>query len=488
MGTVIKESESCQHTCIDYLGAVVEVRLLGAFIFKGKTGVLLSFLPAVFISMSVFATESTHSAAVNDGILKLSETTMKEHYSSIEFDTTRIYTTPYGGKYYIEAVKANEAFQSDPFLPVNMIPIEQFFSSSQLTAMTSHPAVADKIGQEAALASYDSFTTGMRNLLRGRIPPDTIAGTTGNLFGRTSKYSWLASNDEVGVDYLGQEEDEDNSSYATRLAEGAKAIVNGPWFTLVEVYGHYFDQDPMGNLSGFKSSGYGLQGALLRPTGDSWLLGLYGARQSLSADIRYSDGEVETGTWRMGPTFAFGSGAVHAEGLLTYNWNTTDNKINGYKSNYKSGQWDVFLGGGYDFDLEKSVRGLMFTPELEVMYSSQERDGYHWLYNNYIDKGNSSGWTTRLGGSLSYDRLQFEQPLALKVAVGWQYNQYKTDDLKSSNGLHSDYEHYDQHAMYYSAGIDTFLNERLNLSLSYAGSWSRNALGHYLQAGMEFRF
>ena len=41
---------------------------------------------------------------------------------------------------------------------------------------------------------------------------------------------------------------------------------------------------------------------------------------------------------------------------------------------------------------------------------------------------------------------------------------------------------------YYSVGLDTFLNERLNMSLGYGGVWMKESLSHHILAGLEVRF
>lgn len=356
------------------------------------------------------------------------------------------------------------------------------------------------MNQEATFVAYDQFTGVTRSLFRGRIPHDSVVSYHEDLFQTEPSFRWLASNTVAGVaeaaekgnqevDYLGQGEGEE-ASYGSRLAEGAKSMMKGPWVTVFQLYGHYLDQDPVTDLPGFKSSGYGIQGAIMHPAGEVWLVGLYGAWQRLTADIRNSDAEVESGVWRLGPTFALGSGPAHAEGLITYNWGKVDNKNN--SGNYSNRQWDLFVRGGYDFDMEHMARGLTLTPELQALYSNQSRDAFNWQYDNTrINSASSSGWATRLGGTLGYDRLQFEQPLEFKLSVGWQYNQYTTADLETSDGTNNGrygFGEYDRHAMYYAARVDTVLNETFNVSFSYAGTWSSNALGHFLQAGVEFRF
>ena len=138
------------------------------------------------------------------------------------------------------------------------------------------------------------------------------------------------------MDYLGQEKpgreelgqsdvaaDHDTFySYSQAVKEGARAFVYGEWFGLMQVYGHFLDQKKVKDMAGFKSNGYGVQMSLLRPVGNEWLIGIYGAWQKLTADLKDFNGEVESGTWRLGPTIAWRHGSLHAEGIVTYNWNT----------------------------------------------------------------------------------------------------------------------------------------------------------------------
>lgn len=286
------------------------------------------------------------------------------------------------------------------------------------------------------------------------------------------------------VDYLGQ--DETAEVYVLSMSEKAAAFVSGGWFGLLELNGHFYDQDKMNNLAGFKSSGYGIQLGLVRPVCEGWLFGVYGAWQKLGADVKGYNGEVDTGTWRLGPTVAWSRDGFHAEGLLTYNWNTVDSKVARYKSDYKSKEWDAYIRGGYDINLDGVTRGLTLTPEVQLLYASQERDEYNWGMG-MIGKGSSKGWVSRMGGRLTYDRFLMNQPMELKASVGWQHNDYKPDDIDYMNSKHN-FKGYDENAVYYSLGLDTQLSRRFNMNIGYAGTWSENALAHYLRAGVELRF
>ena len=417
--------------------------------------------------------------------LQMSHTKDVLETSVLVADTTRIWKTPHGDTKYFKIKKMDEAFIRDEIVPISVISESEMLSRSGYTGIISPPAIADKVMKEASLTAYDSFTGVTRSLLKGRIPANAIVGGRSDLFKNTPKSQWLASRENEGLNYSDQNE---GSSYGERVANGARAMTQGPWFTVLQVYGHYFDQDPMNNLAGFKSSGYGLHGALLLPVGDQWLMGVYGGWQKLNADLRHTSGDVEAGSWKLGPTIAWSAGSFHAEGLLTYSWNQIKNKVNHYSGEYKSNQWDTYLKGGVDIDMGGFIGGLSLTPDVQVLYSSQNRDSFDWAFNNKIKSDNTKGWTTRVGGTFGYDRLQFEQPLELTLAAGWQYNQFKTGSLEAGNGEIVEYEHYDRHGMYYSASADTRINEVMNLSLSYAGLWSGNAFGHYMQAGIEFRF
>lgn len=396
----------------------------------------------------------------NDGrTLEMSHKKEVIKTSTLEADTSRIWKTPHDNSRYFKIKNVDEDFISDNILPVSTIPSDEMLNRTDANAFLSPPAIADKMMQEASLMAYDSFTGMTRSLLNGRVPSNAFVAD--------------------GSD--------DDDSYGDRIASRVRSVTHGSWFTVVQASGHFFDQDPMNDLSGFKSSGYGLNAALLCPLSEQWLVGMYGSWQKLNGDLRHTSGSVETGSWKLGPTLSWSAGAIHAEGLLTYSWNKIDNKVKGYSGEYKIHQWDSYLRGGYDLDLEGFAHGLSLTPDLQVLYSSQDREGFSWV-NNKMNGATSKGWTTRLGGTLGYDRLQFEQPLELKLAAGWQYNQFKTENLTAPTGEYRNDSHYDRHGIYYSAGVDTQINEAMNLNLNYSGLWSSNALGHYLQAGVEYRF
>lgn len=379
---------------------------------------------------------------------------------TLEADYSRIWKTPHGNSRYFKIKNMDGDFIDNNILPVSVIPSSEMLSGNDVSAFISPPAIADKMMQEARLMTYDSFTGMTRSLLKGRVP----------------KNAFVAN----GYD--------EKDSYSEQIASRVRSVTYGSWFSVFQVSGHFIDQDPMNDLSGFKSSGYGLNGALLCPLSEQWLVGMYGGWQKLSGDLRHTGGSVETGSWKLGPTIAWNAGAIHAEGLLTYSWNKVDNKVKGYSGEYKNNQWDSYLRGGYDLDLKGYTRGLSLTPDMQVLYSSQDRDSFNWAFNSKMNGASSKGWTTRLGGTLSYDRLQFELPLELKVAAGWQYNQFKTEGLSTTAGDYQNNSQYDRHGMYYSAGVDTQINKTVNLNLNYSGLWSSNALGHYLQAGVEYRF
>ena len=377
----------------------------------------------------------------------------------LEADYSRIWKVPYGSSRYFKIKNMDEDYIDDNVLAVSVIPSSEMISASDVSAFISPPVMSDKMMREASMMAYDSFTGMTRSLLKGKIPKNAF----------------------VSEDY------DDDGSYTEQVTRKVRAVTHGSWFSVLRVSGHFFDQDPMNDLTGFKSSGYGLNGALLCPLNEQLLVGLYGGWQKLNGDMRHANGSVEAGSWKLGPTAAWSSGPMHAEGLVTYSWNKVDSKVAGYSGEYKSGQWDSYLRGGYDLDLAGFAHGLSMTPDLQVIYSSQDRDSFNWVHNK-MNGASSKGWTTRMGGTLGYDRLQFEQPLELKLAAGWQYNQFKTEGLSTSAGVHQNNSQYDRHGVYYSAGMDSQINEVINLNLNYSGIWSSNALGHYLQAGVEYRF
>ena len=451
--------------------------------------VVLFFLMGLGLAVTALAVadSNTVSRRVHGDTITLSQTEKIERTNQVKVDASRLWKTPYGKTYYLKVENADQAFIDNGVLPVATIQTDELLSRAQQVAMKSPAAIADKMVHESLLPTFSHFTGMTRKLLGGSIPANTITGDVGKL-SVTRSVNWLASTEEDDIDYLGQELNDQDDSYSGKVKEGVRAVVGGPWFTIVQLYGHYLDQDAANDLSGFKSSGYGLSGALMRPVGDQFLVGAYAGWQTLSADIRHSDGEVTAGTWRLGPTFAWGSGIAHIEGLLTYSWNKVDSKVSGYSGEYKGRQWDTYIRGGVDLSLESVIRGLNVTPEVQLLYSSQNRDSFDWMYNERIKSAESKGWVTRMGGVLSYDRLQFQQPLELTLSLGWQYNQFTTGDMELEGGNAAVVDQYDQHGMYYAVGVDTKINEALNLSLSYDGILSSSALGHYFQAGLKFRF
>ena len=423
---------------------------------------LLLLIAAGISNIQADQSKGTPVVTLSDGGKTLEMSHKKEviQTSKLEADTTRIWKTPHGNSRYFKIKNIDGEFMGSNVLPVSIIPGDEILSRSDARAFLSPPAIADKMTLEANLMAYDSFTGMTRSLLKGRVPKNAF----------------------VADGY-----DEENS-YSEQIANRVRSVTHGSWFSVLQVSGHFFDQDPMNDISGFKSSGYGFNGALLCPLSEQWLIGVYGGWQKLNGDLRHTSGSVETGSWKLGPTVALNAGSIHAEGLLTYSWNKVDSKVKGYSGEYKNTQWDSYLRGGYDLNLESFAPGLSLTPDMQMLYSSQERDSFNWAFNSKMNGASSKGWTTRLGGTLGYDRLQFKQPLELKLAAGWQYNQFKTEGLSTPANDYKNNSQYDRHGMYYSAGVDTRINETVNLNLNYSGLWSSNALGHYLQAGVEYRF
>ncbi len=403
-------------------------------------------------------------------------------------DTDKVYQLGKDGQYYYKAKNVDQQIKEGKLVPVQSIPgsVPEMTITPSVPLALNHPAIADKMMIESSLTAYDSFTGLTRSILKGRIPIVPMSGVEGNLLEKTPVALLKAENGDASseVDYLGQ--DENTDSYMKSVSDGAAAFVSGDWFGLVELYGHYYDQDKMKDMAGFKSSGYGIQMGLVRPVSEDWLLGIYGAWQKLDADVKGHNGEVDAGTWKLGPTIAWSKEGFHAEGLVTYNWNTVDSKVTRYKADYKSKEWDAYIRGGYAINLDSVTTGLTLTPEIQFLYASQDRDEYNWSMG-MVGKGSTVGWVSRMGGSLTYDRFQMNQPMELKASLGWQHNDYKPDDVDYMNSKVS-YKGYDENAAYYSLGMGTQLTEQLNMNIGYAGTWSENALGHYLQAGMEFRF
>ncbi|KEQ14813.1 hypothetical protein GZ77_11085 [Endozoicomonas montiporae] len=425
-------------------------------------------------------------------------TETKTETLKIKADTSKLWKTPEQDAYYLKALDVDGDIASGRFLPIEEIPASQLISKNKLGAVISQPAVADRMMHDAALHAYDSFTRLTGSILSGRIPPAALMGNPEVRLNDRPSSHWLAyqdTDDEAAVDYLGQEDIGQSDAatghdtfnrYSQAVTNGARAFVYGEWFGLMQVYGHFLDQKKVNGMAGFKSNGYGIQLSMLRPVGSEWLIGVYGAWQKLTADLKDFNGEVESGTWRLGPTIAWRHGPVHAEGLVTYNWNSIDSKSHGYKADYKSKQWDVYGRVGYDLDLSHMSSGLTLTPEAQIMYVNQNRDDFNW-FTNMVKKGKSSGWVSRLGAMLTYQQEQFSQPFELKLSLGWQHSDLKTDDLKVQ-GQRYKYDHYDQNGAYYSIGLDTFLNKQLNLSLAYGGVWMKESLSHHILAGLEFRF
>ena len=443
---------------------------------------LLSSAGIAFGGNSVIVTELNN----DNGKLTMSQERKIKQHNEASFNTTVLWEDPIGGGYYLKADDIDPELVKSGEIPVKKIHRSPLVTHTHQVSTKSSLAIADKVTQESLLANLSHFTDIARSLLGGRVPERSIMGhTTDNLFNSEDRVRWIASIDDSDMDsYSGQEE---SDSYGARISDSVNKVVSGPWFTVMQMYGNYFHQDAMDDLSGFKSSGYGLQGGILRPVGDTFLLGIYGDWQHIDADIEGNHGKVEVNPWRIGPALAWGEGAAHVEGVLAYGKRSVSNKLVGYHSEYQDNQWDVYIRGGIDLDLGGVTQGLSLTPDIQVLYSSQNRESFDWGGERFKEAG-AKGWVSRVGGTFAYDQLQFEQPLELKLSTGWQYNQFTTDNLEAESGRAFNIHAYDHHAWYYYAGVDTRVNEALNLSLSYAGTWSAHALGHYLQAGMEFRF
>ncbi|MGB1271911.1 MAG: autotransporter outer membrane beta-barrel domain-containing protein, partial [Endozoicomonas sp.] len=385
-----------------FRGIAVEVGRLNRPNLRMLTGIVPVLFSTGVLNSGFCATPSPeiHSDP-SANTVTLSHTESIPVCSRIVLDTSTRWKVPGSQDTYFKVIDRENEDQFAKSLRVRtaIIPSAHLLSSAQQISMKSPPVVADKMNQEVTFVAYDRFTGVTRSLFTGRIPHNAIVSYHEDLFQTVPPFRWLASNtldenDNQAVDYLGQREGED-TSYGSRLAEGAKSMMKGPWVTVFQLYGHYLDQDPVSDLPGFKSSGYGIQGAILHPAGEVWLVGLYGAWQRLTADMRSSDAEVESGVWRLGPAFALGSGSAHMEGLITYSWGKVDNKDNRYSGNYSNRQWDLFVRGGYDFDMEHMARGLTLTPELQALYSNQSRDAFNWQYDNVrISSASSSGWAT----------------------------------------------------------------------------------------------
>ncbi len=364
-----------------------------------------------------------------------------------------------------------------------VFPIEELsrVSTKISSAKAPHPAISDRMIINTAMDAYSAFTYETLSILNGRRAQAALGGAQANLLQTTHPARLMASIDEGQV----EQQSDDDEGYLTRTAN---MITNTPWFSVFQVYGHFSSQDKDDNAAGYKASGYGLQGALLGTAGEQWLFGVYLAWQSLNAEVRNAEGEIDVGTMRVGPTLAWSDGSWSLQGLITYNWNNIDNKYGGSKSDYKSNQWDGYVRGGYDFDLSGLTPGLMFTPEAHFMYARQTRDNTKSSWLGSQKSATSSGWVSRLGGMLSYDRFEIQQPVELRLAAGWQHNDFKTADLEASKVGKQDCNYKDQNSMYYSAGVDTLLNDQFNLNISYAGNWSSKSYNHFIQAAVEFRF
>ncbi len=343
-----------------------------------------------------------------------------------------------------------------------------------------HPAIADRMAINAAMHAYDSFTDETRSILSGKRSLSALGNRQANLLQLTPPALLMASADN------GAPQEDERENY---FSETLGTFTAMPWFTVLQVNGYFASQDQGDKAAGYKASGYGVQGGLLTAVGEQWLLGVYMAWQKLNAEVRKAEGEVDMGAVRLGPTVTWYYDAWHVEGLVTYCWNTVNNKYGGLSKEYKSNQWDGYGRAGYDFDLSGLVPGLMLTPELQILYSHQKRKDAHlpWLAST-TNNATSKGWTTRLGGQVTYDRLEFQQPVELRVSAGWEHNGFKTGELDRKGFGKLKCEYQDNNSMYFGAGVDTLLNEQFNLCVSYNGNWSSKSYAHFIQAALEFRF
>ncbi|WP_257280647.1 autotransporter outer membrane beta-barrel domain-containing protein [Endozoicomonas sp. ISHI1] len=442
-------------------------------------GWLIPVLAQTGVQSSVTSDESGNSATI---------TYSRTMDAKAIIDTDKVYQLGKDGQYYFKAKNVDQPIKEGRLIPVQRLDNIALADpvTSSIPLALDHPSIANKMMIESTFSAYGHFTGLTRSILKGRIPAAAISGVEGNLLEQTSATLLKAENGNASarVDYL--EQDENNEVFMLSVSERAAAFVSGDWFGLVGLYGHFYDQDEIDNMAGFKSGGYGIQLGLLRPVSEHWLLGVYGAWQKLDADLKDHNGELDTGTWRLGPTVAWSKDGFHAEGLLTYNWNTVDSKVPRYNSDFKSEEWDAYFRGGYDISLDSVTVGLTLTPEVQFLYASQDRDKYSWA-SGMVGKSTNKGWVSRMGVSLTYDSFLMNQPVELKASLGWQHNDYEPDDIEYMNSKHS-LKGYDENATYYSLGIATQLSGQLNMNVGYAGTWSENALGHYLQAGVEFRF
>ena len=190
---------------------------------------------------SLQADQSSSSPKVtlsNDGkTLEISHKKEVIKISNLEADTSRIWKTPHGNSRYFKIKNVDEDFINDNILPVSIIPGDEMLSRADANAFLSPPAIADKMMQEASLMAYDSFTGMTRSLLNGRVPSNAFVAD-------------------------GSDEDD---SYGDQIVSRVRSVTHGSWFTVIQASGHFFDQDPMNDLSGFKSIGYGLNAALFMP-------------------------------------------------------------------------------------------------------------------------------------------------------------------------------------------------------------------------------
>ena len=437
------------------------------------------FVPAIAIAINVFSNKNGAKTII---------TNSKIPQGSITINTDKIYRLDKNGKYYFEAIGIDQIIKNGGLVAIQVIFSAKDLTTSPFLFALSHPTAADKIIMDTEFITYNNFTRSTNNILKWCIATEFITVLKNNHLKKKLTTAETNNSSFDTIDYLGQ--DEESYGYMPLLSDSVTAafsfFTNGTWLQLVEIYNNYYDYNSIKNMVGFTYHGYGTQIGLIRFINNNFLLGMYGGWQKLHGKLKNNNGEIDTCTWRLGPTIVWTHDGWDAEGLLIYNWNTIDSKVFQYKSDYTSNQWNIYCRGGYDFILDKINSDLIFTPEVQFLYLHQNRDEYNWALG-MVGQSKTQGWTSRLGGSLTYDRLKWMQPITVQASFGWQYNDIKQDDINYLNQKIPN-DVYEENSVYYSLNIWSNISEHLNINIHYFSNWSKNALSHYFQTGLKYVF
>jgi autotransporter-associated beta strand protein len=272
------------------------------------------------------------------------------------------------------------------------------------------------------------------------------------------------------------------------------------WGGYAKVQGIFVDQDSTSNRTGFDATSIGAQFGLDYTFSEGLLAGVALGYLWTDADLDASLGEIDQGTFRVGPYFSWFEHDWYVDASLTFGYSSIEGKREipalalTADSDYDAYDFTGYVGTGYQLQLKED---LYLAPIASLLYSHIEFDGFTESgaggANLKVPSRDDDSFRTRLGANLSYRFSELASQPITYVYAGWEHEFDDDNDLDASfaaggNPFIIDTGSRDSDSLFVGGGVEALVYESMAayFRVEYVGSDNSDAIG--LAGGLTIAF